>query len=308
VSRGIRNNNPGNLEYGPFAKALGATGSDGRFATFPTMAAGVAAHERLLQNYMRDGFDTVTKIVSKYAPPSENDTAGYIKSVANELGIDANAKVPADKTRALLSAMEKRESGYRGEGVSPRLQPQGDDYAASAVQLYAQNPNAAPIYRSFEPTGMFFRKDNGQGIGRQQVQADASAAELAAALKVPVDQLRRGGVSRGDVAYAESNLYAQHVQSMMAADQKLKAPGLTPLMKQELYEQRGTAAARIRDDQNFFGDIAGRAADGPRTALTIGTMPIYITGEQAQDPAAVQRVLKEALRGTVNTLSSDRKL
>ncbi len=39
-SRSWRNNNPGNIEYGPFARSMGATGTDGRFAKFPSYEAG----------------------------------------------------------------------------------------------------------------------------------------------------------------------------------------------------------------------------------------------------------------------------
>ncbi|MGL4483618.1 MAG: hypothetical protein ACRCUS_01595, partial [Anaerovoracaceae bacterium] len=49
-SRATRNNNPGNIEYGKVAKASGAVGSDGRFAVFPTAAAGMKAQEDLLFN------------------------------------------------------------------------------------------------------------------------------------------------------------------------------------------------------------------------------------------------------------------
>jgi len=313
VSRGIRNNNPGNLESGPFTKALGAIGSDGRFATFKTMADGIAAHERLIQNYRKDGFDTIKKIISKYAPSSENDTVGYYKSVAKEVGIDPNAKITDDKMPALLAAMRKRESGYRGENVAPRLQPQGDDYSPSAVQQYAMNPNAAPVYRDFEPTGLAWRKQvdangNRLGIGRQHDQAIASADELAGAIPGATrEQILQGGISRGDIRYAESNLYAGHVTSMLQADAKLNAPGLTPAQRQELFEQRGTAAARVRDDRNFYGDFAQRAPEGPRTSLTIGSMPVTI---QASDftPEHVSRVLNDALKQTVNSFASDRKL
>ena len=47
-NRGQRNHNPGNIEYGQFAKDHGATGSDGRFAIFPDAATGYKALDALL--------------------------------------------------------------------------------------------------------------------------------------------------------------------------------------------------------------------------------------------------------------------
>src|SRR5262249_27294022 len=48
MPRGLRNNNPGNIEDGPLAKALpGYKGSDGRFAVFDTPENGVNAADAL---------------------------------------------------------------------------------------------------------------------------------------------------------------------------------------------------------------------------------------------------------------------
>ena len=49
--RGIRNNNPGNIEYGDWARRHGATGSDGRFAIFESPEQGIAAMVALQEVY-----------------------------------------------------------------------------------------------------------------------------------------------------------------------------------------------------------------------------------------------------------------
>jgi len=85
--RGIRNCNPGNIEYGPFTKSMGATGSDGRFAIFPTMVDGVRALACLLIVYydkpLANRIDTVREIINRWAPSSENDSAAYVAAVCN---------------------------------------------------------------------------------------------------------------------------------------------------------------------------------------------------------------------------------
>ena len=48
-SRAWRNNNPGNLEDGKFARDNGAIGSDGRFAIFPDATTGFNAMTGLYQ-------------------------------------------------------------------------------------------------------------------------------------------------------------------------------------------------------------------------------------------------------------------
>lgn len=87
--RGIRNLNPGNIQDGDFAKSQpGYVGSDGRFAKFDTMDHGAAANAALLQNYGQKGLNTVEGIISRYAPPSENNTKNYIMNVAHDIGVD----------------------------------------------------------------------------------------------------------------------------------------------------------------------------------------------------------------------------
>lgn len=116
--RGIRNNNPGNIRYGDFAYKHGATGrdSDG-FAIFPTMDAGVSAQRALLQTYLAQGNDTIRKVVSKYAPPSENDTTGYIAEVAKKIGVGADQKLSAANLDALSNAIFAREVGANSAGA-----------------------------------------------------------------------------------------------------------------------------------------------------------------------------------------------
>jgi len=85
--RGIRNNNPGNIEYGEFAKRMGATGTDGRFAIFPSPEGGLAALSALLSSYGSRGINTVQAVINRYAPPNENNTAGYSAGVARAMGV-----------------------------------------------------------------------------------------------------------------------------------------------------------------------------------------------------------------------------
>ena len=94
VPRGIRCRNPGNIEYGPFTKGMGATGSDGRFAVFRSMVEGVCALARLLIVYydkpLANRIDTVREVINRWAPSSENDTSAYVMAVCHlcEVGPD----------------------------------------------------------------------------------------------------------------------------------------------------------------------------------------------------------------------------
>jgi hypothetical protein len=89
ISRCRRNNNPGNIEAGKFAAAHGATGSDGRFAIFPSAAAGFAALVALLQMRSYSKL-TVAQTIARYAPSNENDTRRYIALVCQWTGAQAD--------------------------------------------------------------------------------------------------------------------------------------------------------------------------------------------------------------------------
>lgn len=109
--RGIRNNNPGNIEYGKFTRSMGATGSDGRFAVFESMEDGIRAAIALLQSYAARGIDTVQSIISKWAPSKENNTKAYVDAVAKQLGVSPDTHLNADQLSDVANAIFKHENG-----------------------------------------------------------------------------------------------------------------------------------------------------------------------------------------------------
>lgn len=112
--RGIRNNNPGNIRYGDFAKKHGATGSDnGGYAIFSSMAMGQAAQLALLRSYRSNGRDSISSIIDRYAPSSENDTSAYVASVSRQTGLSATQALSDDQLRAVAYAMQVQEVGSR---------------------------------------------------------------------------------------------------------------------------------------------------------------------------------------------------
>lgn len=115
--RNLRNNNPGNIEYGAWAKAHGATGSDGRFAVFPDAATGSAAVDALLQSYGNRGLNTVSGVIGRWAPASENDTSGYAATVAKRLGVGANDRLNMTDP-AVRQALGREIARYEGSAAA----------------------------------------------------------------------------------------------------------------------------------------------------------------------------------------------
>lgn len=116
ISRGIRNNNPGNLRRTKTPwRGLAEGQADVAFAVFSEPFWGIRALAKTLLTYYREHqLDTVEKIIHRWAPPSENDTGAYARSVAGALkvGIDTrlmveNPTVLANLTKAII----KHENG-----------------------------------------------------------------------------------------------------------------------------------------------------------------------------------------------------
>jgi hypothetical protein len=109
LPRGIRNNNPGNIEDGPFARKMpGYAGSDGRFAKFAAPENGNTAIDSLLASYGARGINTVGGVINRWAPPSDNNpTSAYAATVAKGLGVDPSAPIDLSDpaTRQKLGAL-----------------------------------------------------------------------------------------------------------------------------------------------------------------------------------------------------------
>jgi hypothetical protein len=128
-SRSERNNNPGNIEDGDWAKSQpGYAGGDGRFAVFESPEAGSAAQGSLLRNnYIEKGHDTVSKIVNRWSNPAESPDANraYVDYVAGHLGISPDEKIsPEDegKIQQLQQLMAEFEGGTRRAATGGRIE------------------------------------------------------------------------------------------------------------------------------------------------------------------------------------------
>lgn len=120
ISRGERNCNPLNLVRGIQWKGLRKEQTDSRFCQFVSMKYGWRAALITLRSYItglngkRQPRDTIEKIITRWAPPSENNTEAYIKCVSAAVGIDRRMKVKwQDRVFvcAIVKAMAYQECG-----------------------------------------------------------------------------------------------------------------------------------------------------------------------------------------------------
>tara|TARA_R100001086_G_scaffold130789_1_gene67798 strand:+ start:1081 stop:3738 length:2658 start_codon:yes stop_codon:yes gene_type:complete len=183
-TRAWRNNNPGNIEYGDFARSRGAVGTDGRFAVFSTYEEGRAAKASLLFESPSYRDRTIEGAIARYAPAFENDTGSYTAQVAAAAGVPPSTKMSslnAAQREAMLDAMERVEgfrvgservvqegsmplpSGATGpetltgrmnyDGVSAMIESAGQDNTEVNRQLYGRlGPSASSLIMSAQMT------------------------------------------------------------------------------------------------------------------------------------------------------------
>lgn len=110
---GFRINNPLHLRYSTANNWKGQTGQQSGFCVFDTPENGLRAAMINLKSYRKIGVVTIGDIVSRWAPPAENDTENYIAFVCNKLRKNRNDEIKqtSEDFIALLQAMSIMEIG-----------------------------------------------------------------------------------------------------------------------------------------------------------------------------------------------------
>jgi hypothetical protein len=158
-SRSFRNNNPGNIEYGAFAKAHGAIGSDGRFAKFPSYQAGRGAQENLL--FESGGYKNLTlgQAINRWAPGSENNVPAYLDAMNKALPAGPNGQ--AIPTPNAVATGGRRLPNAKGVWGEERADPRIAEIVSAAAEglppgykIQMTSAGRDPSRRGFHPRGM----------------------------------------------------------------------------------------------------------------------------------------------------------
>lgn len=97
------------------AQWVGMTGVRRGFVEFQNRDYAIRAWLLLMRTYRRRyGCRTVRQIVTRYAPPTENDTRSYVDFCARHIGIGADEQLTSlTQYAALAQAMARMETGTR---------------------------------------------------------------------------------------------------------------------------------------------------------------------------------------------------
>jgi hypothetical protein len=124
VNRGQRNCNPGNIRRssdqwaGAYTsreqcEAAGRTWDD-EFVVFYSFADGERALGHVLRTYGNAyNLNTVRLIITRWAPPAENDTESYVQFVASQLGVAPDTIIDVQESLpSLAGAIMVKESNF----------------------------------------------------------------------------------------------------------------------------------------------------------------------------------------------------
>ncbi|MFZ3181359.1 MAG: hypothetical protein WA156_14385, partial [Methylocystis silviterrae] len=173
--RGVKNMNPGNIAYGPWARAHGATGAAGRdtghgVAVFPSHAAGAAALETLALSKYNGGKRSIDALIAGkggWTPGNHAAAANVARMMGISPHADANLSNPGmmrrfrnglmvqelgpGGARHVLGKLEKRAGGgpvhagqsyVVGEGGWEIFKPRQSGEIVNQKQLAAEGRNA----------------------------------------------------------------------------------------------------------------------------------------------------------------------
>lgn len=184
-------NNPGDLRY---AGQAGAT-NEGGFASFKTLAEGIAASNKQLNLFAARGINTIDQIISKWAPPNENNTAAYKAYISKVVGKGLNEQLTAADRQKLLQGI------FNQEGVNKVGAPQ--------IAAVLSNPNALTAARFANNQAVPGQSQGGAGntstttVDIDTINVNAPNAKDAAGIAAELPgALRRKGI----VAQADSGM------------------------------------------------------------------------------------------------------
>ncbi|HEY6093821.1 MAG TPA: structural protein [Gallionellaceae bacterium] len=114
--RGIRNNNPGNIRLsGTTWQGMAPQQTDGSFIQFISPEYGIRAISKILDSYStKYNLNTIRGIITRWAPPNENDTDAYVEAVADAVGVDPDVRLEVSRAKPqIIAAIIQHENGQQ---------------------------------------------------------------------------------------------------------------------------------------------------------------------------------------------------
>ena len=116
--KSLQRYNPTNIKYDAENDWIGRLPKNGQFENFVDNAHAFSATYKILQTYEKEHFKfqmTVPKMITRWAPPQENDTKSYIRHVLSSTGLSETDIIDTEDLelmRKIIRVMTLHEVGY----------------------------------------------------------------------------------------------------------------------------------------------------------------------------------------------------
>ena len=159
TTRGLRNNNPLNIRHSADRwQGARIEQTDKDFVQFTSMAYGYRAAWKTLESYWKYFHDlpkafNVRNIISRWAPPVENDTENYIRTVLSLTSLGGNENLPqpsrgvdTERLEKLIRAMTTMECGIPYKEVDTKAIRRGWELAFPGKRSLARTKPMEEVY------------------------------------------------------------------------------------------------------------------------------------------------------------------
>jgi hypothetical protein len=142
--RGIYLNNPGNIELADdHWVGMAKLQTDDRFIRFLSPVYGLRAMMKVLITYGRKHeLTTISEVITRWAPPRENNTDAYIAHVAKRMKISPNQAIDLEDLDTLIrlaKAITMHENGYPPEELPADWYSEATYHQAAIMALGKRN-------------------------------------------------------------------------------------------------------------------------------------------------------------------------
>ena len=169
MTRGIRNNNPLNIRHSTDQwQGARVEQTDKAFVQFKSMAYGYRAAWKVLESYWNQFYRskqsyTVSTIIGRWAPPTENDTQNYIRTVLNLTSLGGKENLPqpsrgvdTERLERLIRAMTTMECGIPYKEVDTEAIREGWRLAFPGKRSYARTRPVEEEKECVNPDDLLF--------------------------------------------------------------------------------------------------------------------------------------------------------
>ncbi|WP_186262550.1 lytic transglycosylase domain-containing protein [Burkholderia gladioli] len=227
----------------------------------------------------------------------------------------APASVQASDQGAAGATVQAKGAGQQPTNVQGATAANGQIAGAPWATTDAYNAAAKPTFTfsGGDEHGPAF----GRAALRRQMSLAAIAGELSSesGIPVPVGALAQGQVSRGDVQWAESNLYTKKLNELAGLQNVLGNPNAASVLSPQALSAKQSELRQVMVDLEVmkasFGRIADESPEGDRRltqgaprAPVIQVSGVNINVSGAQDPHATAREVERVLLGHAKEIAN----